>query len=86
MGGMTIVPDCLIDDIVVNDTSMLLLPGADKNLITASSTGALLWSKQIIEHLDVFRPDTLASWYDYFSSGDPKHFFALMQTLTLGTD
>ena len=29
MGGMTIVPDCLIDDIVVNETSVLLLPGAD---------------------------------------------------------
>lgn len=29
MGGMKIVPDCLIDDIVVSHTSMLLLPGAD---------------------------------------------------------
>jgi len=29
MGGMTIVPNCLIDDIVVSETSMLLLPGAD---------------------------------------------------------
>jgi putative intracellular protease/amidase len=29
MGGMTVVPDCLIDDIVVSDTSILLLPGAD---------------------------------------------------------
>ena len=128
MGGMTIVPNCLIDDIVVNETSMLLLPGADtwndpkhgaiiekaseflslgatvcaicaataalasfgilnnrphtsngpgflemvspgykgqsfyidkpsvadNNLITASSTGALLWAKQIIEHLEDF--------------------------------
>ncbi len=29
MDGMTIVPNCLIDDIVVSETSMLLLPGAD---------------------------------------------------------
>lgn len=54
---------------------------ADNDLITAGSTGALLWAKQIIEHLDVFQSDTLESWYDYFSTGKPKHFFALMQTL-----
>jgi len=29
MGGMTIVPDCVIDDIAVSDSSMLVLPGAD---------------------------------------------------------
>ena len=155
MGGMTIVPDCFIDDIVVSKTSMLLLPGSDtwndpkhaaviekasefltlgaavgaicgataalanfglldqrphtsngpgflemvspgykgqsfyidkpsaaeNNLITASCTGALLWTKQIIEYLDVFETNTLESWYKYFSTGDPKHFFALMQSL-----
>ncbi len=155
MGGMTLVADCLIDDIVVSKTSILLLPGAetwsdpkhgtiiekakeflalgatvcaicgatvalasfglldnrphtsngpgflemvspgykgqnfyidkpsvmDNNLITASPTGALLWAKQIIEHLDVFQSDTLKAWYEYFSTGEPKHFFALMETL-----
>ncbi len=155
MGGMTIVPDCLIDDVVVSETSILLLPGANtwqdqkhgtiiekasemlssggmvgaicgataalanfglldershtsngpgfldmvspeykgqdfyidktavakNNLFTASSTGALLWAKQIIEHIGVFKEDTLKSWYDYFSTGEPGHFFALMQTL-----
>lgn len=155
MGGLTIVPDCLIDDIVVSETSVLLLPGADTwndpkhgaiiekaseslslgatvgaicgataalanfgllnnrphtsngpgflemvspsykgqnfyidkpsvaddNLITASSTGALLWAKQIIEHLGVFESSTLESWFEYFNTGEPKHFFALMQTL-----
>jgi putative intracellular protease/amidase len=155
MGGLTIVPDCLIDDIAVSETSVLLLPGADtwkdpkhvaiiekaseflalgatvcaicgataalanfglldkrphtsngpgflemvspgykgqsfyidkpsvvdNNLITASCTGALLWAKQIIEHLGVFQSNTLESWYEYFSTGEPKHFFALMQTL-----
>jgi len=155
MGGMTIVPDCSIDDIVVSETSVLLLPGADtwndpkhgaiikkageflssgavvgaicgatvalanvglldqrahtsngpgflemvspgykgqsfyvdepsvadNNLITAGSTGALLWAKQIIEHLGVFGSNTLESWYQYFRTGAPEHFFALMQTL-----
>jgi putative intracellular protease/amidase len=29
MGGMTVVPDCLIDDVTVDESSVLLLPGAD---------------------------------------------------------
>ncbi len=160
MGGMTVVPDCLIEDMVVSETSVLLLPGAntwndpkhsaiikkaseflstgatvcaicgataalanfglldkrphtsngpgflemvspgykgqsyyinkpsvvDNNLITASSTGALLWAKQIIEHLGVFQSNTLESWYEYFRTGDPNHFFALMQTLPSGNE
>ena len=155
MGGMTIVPDCSTKDIVVSETSMLLLPGADtwndpkhgaiiekareflslgatvcaicgataalanyglldnrphtsngagflemfspcykgkdfyidkpsvadKNLITAGSTGGLEWAKLIIEQLGVFQSNTLESWYAYFSTGEPKHFFALMQSL-----
>lgn len=154
MGGLTVIPDCSISDISVNEKSVLLLPGAntwnapkhsaiiekagallstggtvcaicgataalanaglldkrphtsngvgylemispcykgqqfyvdkpsvaDQNLITASSTGGLLWAKQIIERLEVFQSDTLESWYNYFSSGKEQHFFALMQT------
>ncbi len=160
MGGMTIVPDCLIDDIVVSETSVLLLPGAntwndpkhgaiiekagellsigamvgaicgataalanvglldtrphtsngpgflemfcpgykgqnfyidepsvaDNNLITAGSTGGLLWAKQIIEYLGVFESNTLEAWYAYFSTGKPEHFFALMQSLQSGKE
>lgn len=155
MGGLTVTPDCVVGDVVVDETSVLLLPGAntwsdpkhsailkkaseflsvgatvcaicgataalagiglldhrphtsngsgflemvapnykgqsfyiddplvaDHNLITAGCTSALLWAKQIIEHLGVFEPNTLASWYAYFSTGAPEHFFALMQTL-----
>ena len=55
---------------------------ADHNLITASSTGALLWAKQMIERLDVFQHSTLEAWYAYFSTGEAQHFFALMQTLS----
>ena len=54
---------------------------ADQNLITAGSTGALPWAKQIIARLEVFRPDTLEAWYAYFSSGSKQHFFSLMRTL-----
>lgn len=160
MGGLTVVPDCVIDDIVVSETSVLLLPGADTwntpkhraiikkaeelldagatvcaicgataaladhglldqrrhtsngpgflemvspgyqgqslyadkpsvtdgGLITAGSTGGLLWAKQIIERLGVFEPDTLEAWYEYFSTGKPEHFFALMQTLPAGNE
>lgn len=155
MGGMTIVPDCTVDEIAINETSVLLLPGANtwnekehnaiiekasallhiggtvgaicgataalanfglldtcphtsngtgflemvspgykgqsfyvdepsvanNNLITASSTGALLWAKQIIAHVGVFSADTLEAWYAYFSTGKSEHFFALMQSL-----
>jgi Putative intracellular protease/amidase len=155
MGGLTVVPDCLADDITAAGTSVLLLPGAntwnearhdailkkaeeflsagavvgaicgataalagrglldrrphtsngpgflemfapgykgqcfyidqpsvaDENLITAGSTGGLLWARQIIERLSVFRADTLEAWYAYFSTGKPEHFCALMQTL-----
>lgn len=155
MGGLTIVPDCTIDEIAVSEKSVLLLPGAntwdnpghnviikkagellsagamvcaicgataalanaglldqrphtsngagylemvspaykgqrcfvdmpsvaDRNLITASSTGGLLWAKQIIERLDVFQRNTLEAWYAYFSTGEAQHFFALMETL-----
>ena len=155
MGGLTIVPDCLIEDIALSKESVLLLPGAntwnapkhgaiiekarellladatvcaicgataalanvglldqrphtsngpgflemfapgykgtsfyvdeqsvaDGNLITAGSTGGLAWAKQIIERLGVFEADTLEAWYEYFSTGKPECFYALMQTL-----
>ena len=54
---------------------------ADRNLITAGSTGGLLWAKQIIERLDVFQHNTLEAWYAYFSTGEAQYFFALMETL-----
>lgn len=155
MGGLTIIPDCLVDDIVMNEKSLLILPGAntwsdpkhnaiikkaselldlnacicaicgatvalanfgllnkrphtsngleylkmfspayqghdfyveqpsiaDHNLITANPTASLLWAKQIIEYLDVFEPDTLEFWFQYFDTGDAKYFFHLMDTL-----
>ena len=55
----------------------------DDKLITASSTGHLLWTKQIIGGLDIFQSDTLELWYEYFSTGDPQYLFGLMETLPL---
>ncbi len=54
---------------------------ADGRLITAAGTGALAWARLILERLDVFRPETLEAWYAYFSTGEARHFFALMQSL-----
>lgn len=54
---------------------------SDGSLITAGATGALMWTKQILERLDVFNPETLRAWYDYFSTGEAQAFFALMQSL-----
>lgn len=156
MGGMTIVPDCLIEDVLTSETNVLLLPGADTwsdpkhsaiiektreflacgatvcaicgatsalanagllddrphtsngtgfldmfapsykgqsfyidepsvaddNLITAGSAGALQWAKQILARLDVFSPDALEAWYEYFNTGAVEHFYALMQSLS----
>ena len=155
MCGLTIVPDCVASDIAGEETSMLLLPGADtwndsihgviiekakellavgatvcaicgattalanagimdnrphasngpgflemfapgyhghdfyvdslsvadQNLITAGCAGALLWTKQIIARLDVFREDALEAWYEYFRTGESQYFFKLMQAV-----
>ena len=54
---------------------------ADHNLITAGCTGALPWAKKILERLGVFQSDTLGAWYEYFRTGKPEHFFALMQSV-----
>ena len=58
---------------------------ADGNLITAGTTGGLLWAKQIIERLGVFQGNTLASWYDFFRTGEAQYFFALMNSLPAST-
>lgn len=47
MGGLMIVPDCVIEDIEVNDNSVLLLPGADtwseaKHVAVIQKAGELL--------------------------------------------
>lgn len=160
MGGISMTPDCLVEEIEINDNNMLLLVGADtwnesqhlevikkatallevggfvgaicgatlalancgllndyrhtsngreflemfcpiykgqslysnelsvtdNHLITAGSTGALMWTKQIIESLEVYEKETLEAWFNYFSTGESKFFFELMQTLPSAKD
>jgi putative intracellular protease/amidase len=54
---------------------------ADGNLITAGSAGSLLFAKYILERLEVFSEETLEAWYNYFGTGDERHFFAMMASL-----
>lgn len=49
----------------------------DRNLITASSAGSLLWAKLILEYLNVYPNEKIESWYNYFKIGDPKYFVEL---------
>ena len=155
MGGLKIIPDCEIEDIILNKESILVLPGsdmwndpkhlyivekakqlleigatvcaicgatvalakagildnrphtsngvgfldmfaseycgkeyykdclavADNNLITAGATGSLLWTKYIIESMNVFEKDAIDAWYDYFNTGKQEYFFKLMQAV-----
>jgi putative intracellular protease/amidase len=53
----------------------------DNNLITANSAGSLLFARHILERLNVFSPKALEAWYNYFDTGEAKHFFALMEAL-----
>jgi len=154
-GGMTIVPDATIDEITLETSAILLLPGADNwkdpmngpiierakqllnvggnvaaicgatlaladagllddrqhtsnsleylnlfspaykgatrykdekivadgNLITCGSAGALELAREVIALLDLFMEETLEAWYNYFTSGDPKYFYAMLETL-----
>lgn len=53
---------------------------SDANIITASSAGSLLWARYILEYLELFSPETVNAWYNYFSTGDAKYFGELMAT------
>lgn len=155
MGGLTVLPDCTLEEMVVSETSVLLLPGAntwsdpkqsaviakvkellsvgatvcaicgatvalaeagllnqrphtsngpgflemfapdyqgqrfyvdepavaDQNLLTAAGTGGLQLAKQLIDRLGVFEANTLEAWYEYYRTGEPRYFYALMQSL-----
>ena len=50
----------------------------DKNLITANSAAGLGWAKAILEYLDVYPVETINTWCQYYSTGNPEFFFKLM--------
>lgn len=53
----------------------------DGNLITTGAAGGLLLAREVIALLDLFKKETLEAWYNYFSTGDCKHFYTMMATL-----
>ncbi len=54
---------------------------SDGELITAGATGAIAWTRRIIERLGVMDEAALQSWFDYFSTGDARHFFSLWESV-----
>ncbi len=62
----------------------------DRNLITASSAGSLLWAKLILESLDLYTPEIILSWYNYFLTGEPKFYnelnYLIMKWVLIKTD
>ncbi|MEI6856161.1 DJ-1/PfpI family protein [Psychrilyobacter sp.] len=63
-------------DLYKNDLSFV-----DKNLITASSAGGLLWGKQIMQYLEVLPDEMIGAWFNYYSTGDPKYYLELLSLL-----
>lgn len=53
----------------------------DRNLVTASSAGGLLWARRIFEHLELYPSKTIEAWYHYFATGDVKYYGELMDSL-----
>ena len=57
----------------------------DRNLITASSAGSLLWAKYIFESLKLYSYETTEAWYNYFSSGKVEYFEEMIASLSAST-
>ncbi|WP_152393132.1 DJ-1/PfpI family protein [Paenibacillus guangzhouensis] len=53
----------------------------DRNLITTSAAGGLLFAREVIARLDLFHHETLEAWFNYFNTGDSKYFYTMMETL-----
>jgi len=58
---------------------------SDGNLITTGATGGLLLAREVIAMLDLFTEETLEAWYNYFNTGEERHFYALMETMQART-
>lgn len=51
----------------------------DGDLITASGTQPVDFARHILTRLDIYKDGALDEWYGLYTSGDAKHFFALME-------
>ncbi|MFC7782859.1 type 1 glutamine amidotransferase family protein [Rossellomorea sp. GCM10028870] len=54
---------------------------ADGNLITASGIAPLEFAMEVLKKIDVFKPDTLHSWYNLNKTHQPQYFFELMNSI-----
>lgn len=53
----------------------------DGGVITASATAPLEFARLILARLGVFSPSALLAWYELYKTGNPKHYFQLMDAL-----
>jgi putative intracellular protease/amidase len=51
---------------------------ADRDLITAGATAPVEFARAILERLEVFEPNVLASWFKLYGQRDPAGFYELM--------
>lgn len=50
----------------------------DKNLVTASAAGGLLFAKHIVKHLNLFSDSKIELWYNYYLTGKPEYLMKLI--------
>lgn len=50
----------------------------DRNLITAGSAGGLDWARYILKALQVYEPEIINSWYNYYLTGNPNFYGELL--------
>ena len=50
----------------------------DRDLITASANAPVEFARAILERLEVFEPNVLASWFKLYGQRDPAGFYELM--------
>lgn len=50
----------------------------DRDLITASANAPVEFAREILERLEVFEPNVLASWFKLYGRRDPAGFYELM--------
>lgn len=50
----------------------------DKNLVTASAAGGLLFAKHVINYLNLFSDSNIESWYNYYLTGKPEYLMKLI--------
>ncbi|WP_408586083.1 BTAD domain-containing putative transcriptional regulator [Prescottella soli] len=50
----------------------------DRDLVTAAANAPVHFAREILERLDVFEPNVLASWFKLYGRRDPAGFYELM--------